>query len=206
MVASRQTLEQRAREPALPLGHRRKPGRRRSRQRPHQHGLGLIVGGVTERDHRRADPGCLGAKRRMASRARPVLQRAAGLDLDGERAERETSGGRERAHQGGLTRGALPEPVIHVRHRETPAAWRGEPRHRVEERRRVRAAAAGDQDRLTGEQHTPPVGGGGDRAADPRHRGTALGRLEGPASSGCGGSWTRTRDIPGMNRLLYHLS
>ena len=46
-----------------------------------------------------------------------------------------------------------------------------------------------------------------DRTSHARHGGRALTRRQwGERSPSGGGSWIRTRDIPGMNRLLYHLS
>lgn len=95
---------------------------------------------------------------------------------------------------------------------EPPASRRREPQERVEEGNGVRSSAARDEHGLARAKHLAAVGGGGDGASHPGDRRHTRSRGELRADAlvavvACGGgSWIRTRDIPGMNRLLYHLS
>ena len=97
--------------------------------------------------------------------------------------------------------------MIDVSDRETPSARWGKARKHIDQRARVRSPTACDQHVLAGNDHAAPVDSGRDRAPYPGHRGGALTRRQGVKGRvRGGGSWIRTRDIPGMNRLLYHLS
>ena len=197
----------RPRETALAFSHRRQPRRGRTREQSHEDGLRLVVGGVTERDHRRADPRRLRPERRVPGVARVILERAAWRNRDADRAKGQTTSLSECRHDVGFARRSIAEAVVDVSDAEPPTAGRSQPGERVEHRREVRPSAAGDKDRLSGRDDAATIGGDRDCTPDACDGGHALTWRQGPWSSGRGGgSWIRTRDIPGMNRLLYHLS
>jgi hypothetical protein len=66
--------------------HRRnagEPAHSRALEETHQHGLGLIVGGVTQRDPMGRDAGGGRLERRVPGFARRCLERAVGIDRHG---------------------------------------------------------------------------------------------------------------------------
>jgi hypothetical protein len=194
-------------QPALTFRHCEQPLRGRARQCSHEDGLSLVVRCMTQRDQPGADPRRFRAECGMTSAASTVLHRTARLDSHRERAEFDPAIRRKFRDGAGLQRRSGTKPVIDVRDRETPSTRWGEARKHIEERARVGSPAARDQHVFAGNDDPAPVDSGGNRATDPSHRGGALTRRQGARC--CvrgGGSWIRTRDIPGMNRLLYHLS
>ena len=151
-------------------------------------------------------------ERRRSDRGEPgvtgpaglVLERGAALDLHPHRLEAEAEPAGKRRHRSRLGGRAGPQPMVDVDDVETPAAGRGQPGHGIAQGGRVRPAAAGDHHRLTGADDAAPIGGRGDGSTDPADGGHPLTGRELPGPRG--GTWGRTRDIPGMSRALYHLS
>ena len=87
---------------------------------------------------------------------------------------------------------------------EAPAARRREPGQGVDQGGRVRPPAAGHHHGLPRAKDATTIGGGGGGTADAANLGDPLRRREPVRRRG--GTWIRTRDIPGMSRVLYHLS
>jgi hypothetical protein len=143
----------------------------------------------------------------MARDSGAILHRSARWHLDRERAECEAPSGGEALHEPCLERRPGPDSVVDMRDGQAPCTRRRQPCERIEQGRGVRSSTAGDQHVLAGGDDPSPVRSGRDRPPHPRHRGCTLAWRQRAAVAGRGGgSWIRTRDIPGMNRVLYHLS
>jgi hypothetical protein len=199
--------EQRPGELTVTLAHGDQAPRAGPRQRPHQHRLRLVVGGVTEGDSSRPDPPRLRRQGAAPGFAGSVLQGPAGFDPHRQRSKDQSALPGESPDPISLAGGSRPQPVVDMRDGQPPAAGWSQAGERVEQRCGIRAAAAGDENRLPRLQDASAVGGGGHCAAEAGHRGSPLLRRQrATVGGGGGGSWTRTRDIPGMNRVLYHLS
>ena len=136
-----------------------------------------------------------------------VLQRSARSNLNGDGPEGDPAIRRKSRDEVRLDRRFGTQPMVDVNGGESPSPrWR-EAGERIEQCRRVGSSAARDEHVLAGDDHPAAVNRRRNRTPHPRNRCGALTRRE--AARGCwsgGGSWIRTRDIPGMNRLLYHLS
>jgi hypothetical protein len=111
---------------------------------PHQYGLGLIVGGVTERDALGAYPGRVRLERRKSRRPRRGLERVRpghrdGRDVDGNAETRPES-----PNEFGVGGRLRPQLVVDVKNVEPQAPFRGQARQEVEQRHGIGAARDGD--------------------------------------------------------------
>jgi hypothetical protein len=155
------------------------------------------------------DGGCAGVARRVGERAmtggsRPILEGGAGIDHNADRSERQPALLRKHRNGVRLAGGSSPQPVVDVTDREANVPrWR-KTRQCIEQCDRVGTTAARDEHRFATGNHVTTVEGRGHSAAHARGGSHPLSRRQ--RAPVRGGSWTRTRDIPGMNRLLYHLS
>ncbi len=195
--------EQRPGQPALALGHRPQAPRGGAGQEPHEHRLRLVVGGVTQRDRAGPDPvGHLG-ECPMAGSAGLVLEGGSGGTWTAT-ASKSSPRRRARAATGSAS---AAEPGR--RPWSTWTTWRCQPRGGASRARAsTRAVESGPPLQATTTDspgsRLPAIRRGGRGAADAAHRGDALRRRQPVRRRG--GTWIRTRDIPGMSRVLYHLS
>jgi len=126
--------------------HRRDPGQAahtRALYEPHQDGLGLIVGGVAERDALGADPRGAGLERGVARRARRGLERAAPVHRDRRDIDRNAEARPERADEVGVGGRLGAQLVVDVKDVEPKPPIRGQPRQEVEQRYGIGAARHG---------------------------------------------------------------
>ncbi len=108
-------------QPALPLRHRPQAPGGGAGEQPHQHGLGLVVGGVPQGDGAGADAvGDLGEPP-VAGAASLVLKGGARRHVDPDRLEAEPQPARQGGHRGRLGRRSRPQPMVDVDHVEPPA-------------------------------------------------------------------------------------
>lgn len=118
------------------------PGDARAAEQAREHRLGLVIEGVPHREHG-AELRCARQQRSVASLARSGLERAAGRDLHGERRERNLEALRERPRDLDVALSVGAQAMVHRRGVQVEPVESAED---VEERRRVRASGAPDQD------------------------------------------------------------
>ena len=121
---------------------------------------------MTQRDDRGSRPCGLGSQGRVACGSGPILERApAPTVTESARKARPCDGG-ESAHNLRFGGRAGAQPMVDVRDGEAPLAGRREARERIQERRRIRAAAACDEHRFPAQEHAPSIGRSRHRAPD----------------------------------------
>ena len=152
-------LDQRADDPVADRRDSRESPHAGALENAHQHGLGLVVRGMAERDARRSDAVGARGERRVARGACRGLERPAAFDGHRDDVDGNAEPLAEPAHDLGVARGIGTQPVVHMERVEPEAPRRGERSERVQERDRVGAARHGDQDTFAAREHRVAANG-----------------------------------------------
>ena len=159
-------LDQRADDRAAHGRDRGEPADAGAGQHAHQHRLGLVVGGVAERDAGGAEARRPRLQRPVARRARGRLHRA-GADLHALDVHRNAQSRPERAHELGVARRAWTQVVIDVQDAQRQPPGRRQLAQQVQQGDGVRAAGDGHQDRFAAGEHRVAADRALDRVGQP---------------------------------------
>ena len=204
-------FEERPDDPASPGRDAGKAAGPRPLEDSHQHRLGLVVGGVAQRDAPGANPPRDTRKRRVANEPRGLLggPAPAPWHLNADDLRRAAQAGGERLDERRIPVRLGPEAVVNVTDGELEPELGAEERERVEEGDRVGAARDAYEDVVSGAEEAPADCGLPDRVEHERRPPIpAAGRHRpSPAFHPGGGDspWSPTQADPSSNSSRFQM-
>ena len=142
--------------------HRRDSGQAahaRSLDEPHQHGLGLIVGGVSDCDTLGADSRGALLERRVPRRPRRGFEGALSIDRDRRDVNENAEPRAELPDEVGVGGRVGAQLMVHMQDVKPELPRRGQAQEEMEQRHGVRAARDGDQNGFAAREHRVAANG-----------------------------------------------